>query len=225
MTTPKATNKHTKSPNKRQHTKTHTHGHRIKLENMAKTKEDNRKLLSCSFNFYVPKLIIFILVLFISINSDNGEKVHSKGGNGVSTVNVSTTSYQLFNGEATAIYADAPSGDIAIANKQNNHTGHGEGTTEAHYNFIVNENRDATRVDDADDADDADDSVGDGHRNTTSRRKNRSYNSNGERVLSRRRRYLIFPEGSSLQVGMYIYLSPLAYTSNAMFLYNSEDVI
>lgn len=189
---------------------------------MAKTKERNRKLLSCSSNFYVLKLIIFILVLFISINGDNGEKVHSKGGNGVSTVNVSTTSYQLFNGEfvaangtftasseaaTTAFYADATiaaadddDDDTGAVHKKNNHTGHGADTTEAHHNFIANENRNAKVVDGAD-ADKA--AAANGRRTKRTGRNKRRNNGNGERVLSRRRRYLIFPEGSSLQVGTY----------------------
>lgn len=32
---------------------------------------------------------------------------------------------------------------------------------------------------------------------------NVSYNEKGEKILSRKRRYLVFPEGSSFQVGKY----------------------
>lgn len=108
---------------------------------MAQTEKDARKLLSCSYTFCVLKLIIFVLVLFISIKGDDGDNVHREGGNG-SDVDVD--------------------GGVRMSST-------GPAARQAYYEFITN---------------------GNGRKN-------------GERILSRRRRYLIFPEGSSLQVGMY----------------------
>lgn len=106
---------------------------------MAQTEKDARKLLSCSYTFCVLKLIIFVLVLFISIKGDDGDNARREGGNG---------------------------SDVDVGVRMNSTD---PAASQAYYDFITN---------------------------GTERK-------NGERILSRRRRYLIFPEGSSLQVGMY----------------------
>lgn len=113
----------------------------------------NRKLFSCFTNFSHLKLIIPLLLLFISIKCDDGENVHRFDGHGVS-VNVSV-------GQVSA--------EPSISDAVNGNDGKDNGTAKSHYNFNVNASQ------------------------TTDRK---------ERVLSRRRRYLIFPEGSSIQLGM-----------------------
>lgn len=114
---------------------------------------NNRKLLSCFTNFSHLKLIITLLMLFISIKCDDGDNVHRFKGHGVpSNVSVDQVSTGQFPVNTNTV-------NVTTENA----------TTESHYNFIVNSSH---TVNDA------------------------------ERVLSRQRRYLIFPEGSSIQLGM-----------------------
>lgn len=181
---------------------------------MTQTENNIIKLLSCSTNFcVVVKLIILVLMLFISINGSNGEKVQQKcDGYGVSgyisdhevfnehTIGVNDDANQSnnkiiskSNGNDSSIDVDNDEGDdigndchriIKNANTiiDNQNVGAGDTndtTTKNHYNFIANE---------------------------WNLNSNISNNEPKERVLSRQRRYLVFPEGSSIQVGMsYMY--------------------
>ena len=138
-------------------------------------------MFSFSFTFYVCKLIIFLLVLFISIKRDNADvnvKENSAGngwrgvGNGQGGPNGSDQS----NASNEAHIRNGLSLD-------GNRHGHDSPATGA--KLIPNAN-DVNSMDERKFSQNLDND-----RNTES----------NARILSRRRRYLIFPGGSSLQIG------------------------
>lgn len=149
---------------------------------MVRTTKSSRKLLSSSCDFFSLKLIMLVgPVLFISINGINGAKVYDGAREGTNH----EISFVPVDGlaMATAEVVTPHDTPTTIGQVFNGTASPNNGTVCGGAKDTIANTMTA----------DQNSFIGDAANRTTS---------NGERILSRRRRYLVFPEGSSIQVGM-----------------------
>lgn len=189
-----------------------------------KRQQQLRKLSFSTFTFFTLKLIIFMLLPFISIKGDdflatrslsqmealNGMIGRDGGGNGGNSITNNRQNGKMnfyIQGGTVGVGVDVDGdgdGDGTVTRNTNDSEHSSNKSGSPHIDALLAAQRNFSLPQQA--TYKIDSNGGGGNFNVLKSdlfgNTNSKFNENGERILSRNRRYLIFPEGSSLQLGM-----------------------